>query len=1620
MAISHYRVKYQGKIIEIPQVKPDDNVMMFRKKLCYYLDLPENLYIWYEEKVNVNIIREFVKNIFRKKLLIDYNTFEDFTYKVFGKKPGKEFDGKYNKINKTDAFEILDKIKLVKARKSLCFQYMSEGFIVYFPIDPSDETENEYKDINENYYVNNNLASLLSNFNVLNTTFYVHDANKLDSIYKPLDPIKKTVDDKKFINNILELENRIYDITISPSNISEDKTSLNYILIKSDNIHYDKYYNLDTLFDVMQTDTSLSFIKLKTQNNLFYKINKKALEHIDNQTIDKWTKLPSTSESKSHIVLKVLFDINKNVHASIFINEDLSYNIKVAINLKERFTVHYISSFIKNLNKYIDNIKSIFGSDSINNIPDNILNISNGPVRIDRLFCNSSVTFTKLDMKFKEFTNVIKTDMFPFFNIIDSKDKGYMNLQYKKTNNYIKYDNIQTYIHMNKGLDKAALRDNIIINFIVNAEEADKEIEAYYAQHAVEMHNKEKVFLFIKNENIINIRIKLNSNIDFIYSINNLTSIDQLDTVKLLLHKLVYLASNYKGKLTKNIKNIQEQEDKNEQELINYIKKTDSEKSTSDLDSIELESGTNSFVLDDDFLEIQEEFLIDTPPKINVKEAVEEVEKIKKKTKVIDNNDHDDDDPKKNNNYIIQKLYAADPDLFQYEQREGVKAYARTCQWSSRRQPVVVNKNELDNILKKYPDAISGYAKTGSNKNLEDKNYYICPKIFCPKTRVALSFEDYVKNNRKCPDSDETPLLFNDTYYHRKQGSDPDNDMALKTDRYPTFLAKGTHPQRHCIPCCYKKLSVKECEDKYYDKNGNRIDKGKEKKVDIVDDEQQQQQPEQDQEYMKKEKETAHERYIKGQDFYPLEAKRFGLLPDKLISFFNQSKTQGSRHDGTGNINEKTNAFFRYGVNQSNQSFINSIESILGYDNLIEYIINNIDVLYFLKMENGRILKIFIDDSQNIFNVDVFKDFKEWFITQKKYITQMSLQRLIPVLDESKGDFKNIKDNYEIIREFVVYNAFINFKKYLQDPNVIKDHIILYSLIVQPFINKNKYNIVVIEYSHNNELNIYCGINSDIKPDINYPFVFIFKRNQYYERIVHIELENNKVIMTSAFEYSNKKLKKMINFLNNCTDKYNQKLSEFINYLKANGQKLKYYVIDYGYKICGLILNKNLYIPFIDQRYDFHYEPHAKYIYISDVPTFVCTRDQSDIEEVFNQIVKFTKNQGYKVVKIDKTGVVLNNSIYFIPRDMSKLDNTNKIRVSFINSLYILTKFEALDKRSELYNAIVKENELYKMIYKELKDNIPDDKFNFLLDKYNPLPMVYKRKKLMDMMQKNSIKEKISFKLFDFLMTYDSKIKYSYLSKTKKNYYPDTEFLFDYYDVLNGKLATAINFQKQPYKALINRIEELEKSLVFNEIPTDSFSDVFTSGNLVSVPIVWKSILQHYNILSIELYNNRILIDTFMRISRVIDHEFTEELYHLTIKNNIIRDFNNSNLDEFLSNPVLSKFKASSLENIFKKIDDLNYFPSTYEIKIMAKLCGINLVIIGRKTKGVENLYFSNNYSDYIVIINQAYDRVNNRNVFSFIVKDQSLFHKMSDTNVAFIEKIKNKEFKGVSDFHKS
>jgi hypothetical protein len=1374
------------------------------------------------------------------------------------------------------------------------------------------------------------------------------------------------------------------------------------------------------------------------------------------------------------------------------IYDNLSYDVKFSFGSMMKETLKDIIKFLQKIDIIISKVQSVFPSADVpfvdKHFASRVSNDSN--TKILRWLTTNNVKSDKLNMNYSQFTKIIQSKFFSYFNVIRNPNKNILHLQYKKVDNYLKYENIQVFITNNFVKDKEETIRRIVNEFVLSKEDAEKEYDRWLAQNEIEVLKLgDRTFIKPKNDNFVNIKIRLTSSVDMNFNIEGAKNNSIQDRIVNLLLILMEISS------LKGVKeDTRRQNDTLSTKVDNFLfgdsSKSASTKSANSVSTVKRTFGLTSSSNDDEFNEFEEleefgtyedmgdffdddddlkaleqEFMKDADVSIPISQPSIKSSKAKN-TPLFDDDDNfgQDDEDSVMKSYFMNMLKSADRELIDYKVPKGdksQKSYSRVCQWNGKRQPVVVNKDELAKI-QQYNKNVR-YIKTGSTPELQEKNFYLCPQVWCPKSKIALTYNDYKnKYNESCPfpDIEEKPILLVNNYWGK-------GDEGLTREHFPGFLDAFTHPKKFCLPCCFKKEAKEGSKNKQKEdtcKNQWNTEPVIEEEPEIV----------------------GNEKYIKAEFVVPLEVARFGMLPKEFSQMLSNSFC-GNGTDGKGLMNEKTNCVLRKGVNQKTQSFLHALlflldnPKIASVTNFLKYFNQHVTVERFVGLENGKVMKLFIAREFDIFDKDNFNAFIDWFLDtkQQNYIKLYKLESIVETLTKLPNnkrffttDDKVLPNSKYIIREFLIFNAFTHFIKYVNDMNVEKNSNLLIDFVQteSKWLNVNNYNIVVIEHEPTeNKTHMICPFNRNAKTlyDLTDPFIFIFKQNNYYEPLVHVKVVRSDVKVRTNFlqKTSPEPIQKLIQFyMQNCTTDNSMSYAQDVElYVRSLGFRTKRYVIDYSFRVCGFLTKKaNLYIP-LKTKVDVYDLYNSQFIYYDEIPNFKCRLTADEIEFVFKKIYKYTTDDFYKLRSLVKSndnkrvvGLILNKD-FFVPINYIEEEDSSYVNEIIEDDLNIFIENEKVDVRKARIHKDNERKELFQRFVEDISNVIHNNgqankEFQFLSDTTNPFPPSFKRKKLLTLME-NIVEGSKHFrdlrstggKSVDILRFVNQYVEELLLSTSgnsqsiilrqlfglkKKFKKQPTEIIFDQKDVLDGKLNEKIKFIQNPYASLMERLDDHMKEYILELEEHDDFKNfqryINPSTVYEDVPYKFRKILSDYLLVNYDNYTINTLYDLFLRIAKtrgVVNITDMSVLKTVVLKQ-IGVAYKHDDLDIFFENASYQynektmKLKKHTLENILTVIESMNYYPSFFELLVLSEIAKVNVIIIGRKRiNNDEGIDVYHNKSSHFLVLEHSYDRFNYRDIFKIVIKGAKtttpkiLFrkHELSKLLVALVEKAKGK-----------
>ena len=512
-------------------------------------------------------------------------------------------------------------------------------------------------------------------------------------------------------------------------------------------------------------------------------------------------------------------------------------------------------------------------------------------------------------------------------------------------------------------------------------------------------------------------------------------------------------------------------------------------------------------------------------------------------------------------NPFSARLETRAPQLFVREKNDKIDVYTRMCPFSlnDRRQPVILTKEEKDNLIEDQPEINqeADFIEYSTDPNDSSKKfYYTCPRFWCMLTDKMVTEKDILdgkcgpKVNRVedaiIPKSADE--IKGDNRYVYQFYDDSER-------KYPGFHKKKT-PNGLCIPCCYNKWSTEEmknrrniCQGKYNEKDAqsvSNVEKGIE-------------------EEMRRDIQEV-ENYVKGPEKYgpQLGEHRWGFLPIAVQKFMHEvnEECQVSKMDTS--LKPNHTCILRHGVEtNSKQSFIACIASALFYvqedkntknplitkfipnakyevpsiKEMKELIINAIDIDKFVKYQNGDLITSFANPEAK---VDISKpEYKKSKLYQKIEEHSFDNENM-----ENKNEISENSDNSENTEgsnqseltkmssdkplEFFtrVVQAYENFLSFLKDNSIYIDYTYLWDLVCtpNPRLFEAGINLIILEMPEDdvtNNIELVCPTNrySSHIYDTRKRSLILVKRENYFEPIYGYrnDLKKNKILITTTF-----------------------------------------------------------------------------------------------------------------------------------------------------------------------------------------------------------------------------------------------------------------------------------------------------------------------------------------------------------------------------------------------------------------------------------------------------------------------------------------------------------------------
>lgn len=326
-----------------------------------------------------------------------------------------------------------------------------------------------------------------------------------------------------------------------------------------------------------------------------------------------------------------------------------------------------------------------------------------------------------------------------------------------------------------------------------------------------------------------------------------------------------------------------------------------------------------------------ETYLKKTPKYQELKHKLELLKNIAKRRNKVDEFAHYSKDESE-----IKKMASVDKQRLGYKPEKGENQYSRLCQNSGKtkkRRPKQYTTTDLGEMIKK------GYH---FNKKTGYYERQVSVKERGKKKNVLLQAVNLAEYD------DEGSLTGNEIFYT----CNPEDNGDFY---YIGFLTKAKNPNGQCLPCCFLKSQLNTT-----NKEKNEFNDGCLKQKETQKD--------------KDKKDIGDKLYVL-QDTNKLSKSRVGYLGKFMDIYFNflLKKTPYLKLNHNYLALARDGYFFKYGVSQDENPFLNSVSVILGIstekllENIYGFLKKDKNMQYFTSLNNGDIRTRF-ENIENFIN----------------------------------------------------------------------------------------------------------------------------------------------------------------------------------------------------------------------------------------------------------------------------------------------------------------------------------------------------------------------------------------------------------------------------------------------------------------------------------------------------------------------------------------------------------------------------------------------------------------------------------------------------------------------------
>ena len=1286
----------------------DDNIDTVTQKIKAATGL-DQAYIWCKTHLNnqENATRAFLNEIFASRKIVAKSEIE-YAFKCVTTSTSTKTTNTIK--NDTVALTFNQALVLFMLPKHVLrpigFKRQDgSGNTIFFPIKPD---ENVVIDNVEARIIHEN-AKTIESFSPMHKTLYVTGDAHPESLYYPPNRLVSQY-------NTRQLENiRDYKAP-STSSVSVFPS---YVQVRVFGGVIQDEINLFKTFGNLEPTDKVPFIKWISVSKTLFKLYKPYINKYKEKAIKDlaiWTRQNKfIKASFEHVVIKVV--INQVQIGTLVLETDGSYNIRINYQKGVNATVAAVSQDILNIHSLVNklvplvkpNVKALWS-------PHNF----DGETVLVKLTCDGVIKNMSKPLTTSQISDAID-EVNELFSSRATPLKGTVGMLYKRFNGFMEEENINFFMNRYHTL-KPKPMINLISHVFCLSSDAAKEL---YEEWEVLHHAKQGetgAFITQKIVKMIGVNIRPGKSF-YEFQIDGVTMLSQVNRI---VHGLLYLL-HVSGKSKKTGKKstpaivVPAENENNGEENMGFELELDlellfegNEIPMADDNGQQSPAASTSSSLNSSPLSQQS-----SPGQTSIDEIKQNMTCPKPRPPRLSKNVIDLPNLKKES--LLVHLKKADKELFYVHKDKANKQYVSTCQANANKHPVVMLEHEIAYNNKCFPNAIIDHVNVGTTPEREKRNFYTCPKVWCPKSRVALTMTQFNDEyGGQCPFSsvNEVPILF-------------DKGQFKGRDRHVYLLDPTYHKEHFRSPCC----GLKDMSAKLKNNDNGTINAKANGWKYIVD----------------------HN--------VPVAEDRYSMLPSRLHQLFD-NRYCGDKNGNNGLVNKQTDCYLIYGLPAKGQPLlqciIKSIENadMTNQNDLVSLVKTNLDMETFLSLGDGLVCRGFLPSSNMIQDDDLFSKFRAWFLNVpiKQYIKRFNLGNVFNLLKRMPNySLKQFvpealrKFHKNVLREFQFYSSYTAYLDYMTDDRIIKNHEYVLPLLQTAWFNPKRYNVLIIK-DVDEASTISCPLyqSAEHNFDQEKPTVLLLHQGAYYYEPIHY-LHNVQVGSKSSLvidrihsnsESNNRASRVITSYLATCANDYfDARAISIRTLLDASAHVVTKQLLNFKFHVVAYYTRTNVIVPLKKPTpMDLNHPSSFEFI-DTCLKGFDVTLTEKFAKGVLNAINKivpgYYASSAFVKVRDTKVALKMSNIDIIIPLAPYKDLKASNIYQEIVKDGAIFTMYEKDDPRRDMVSMNRYVEILYKTFLNELINlinRIPElkDLLDMLRHSENPLPWTVKRVILLD------------------------------------------------------------------------------------------------------------------------------------------------------------------------------------------------------------------------------------------------------------------------------------------------